>query len=1048
MKRNKLIVGSFALIALSAVLVTSPWKVFTSQGSYFKKSLPSLESASANDALAWLRERYIDVETVQPISAEKLQLIKSQVQKLERSKSIQFTEQGPDNIGGRTRAILPDRTNINRVWAGSVSGGLFVSTNRGDYWERVDNFINAGANPYVSGMTQTIDGTIYVATGSLQENVWPGSGIWYSTDFGDTWSQVPGTSNKTCSDVTSSDVDNYIWFTIGGSTGVKKWKIGETALTTKGNGNGECKTIQISKDGQVLVGGFGGNRTYISNDGGETWQAKYSTTVQPGLVSTNGVSRIEYAISATKNENDKYTMYAIRTGANLNGMNVSYDNGNTWDQFIGASGTPSNLDIYRDQGTYNSIVTVSPTNTNRILIGGIDIWQWEQTSNNPPSGGFEQMSFWALSPTSSKYVHADNHEMKWDNLNRLYVGNDGGIGITDDYGATWYPANRGYNVTQFYGIAFDRDGAVMGGAQDNGTMYNDHTLSTFKEFRSTLGGDGFECEISFFNPRIMFGSVYNNSISRSGDKGQNWSAFIPDTSSGFPALYTPFGSSNYPFHTELGLAEYYDLSSKDSVMFVCTKNYPAGSKIRIPSLTTGDSMNYTTPVALYFDDTLYYEPSLTQAGTLVVNTLNGQNIYLDNFMWTPFTSASGANPPLVGDSLMVNFPTGADTVVVGSLGNYFHYFGLNSATGETISMGNDTVAYNVAWDTLIVQDPYQSWFVVYSNTNGGELWGTRDALRLSAKTIKWVCLARGIGGPASGASNDNSNFDVEFSRDLDYCYILTNSGVTRLNGLKSVYSTDPMFYTKAGYHGGSNLTTPPTQITSKLLSGTGSYQGLAINPNNEDDIILFAGFSGTNRRSLNATSANPTFTSLMNITSANVACYDGIIDRNDADVIVVGTSEGVFITEDGGATWSNASAGFEGTPVFEVRQSWRSWSEGNGRPGEIYIGTYGRGIWSTDAYLGITENNAKGNSAFKTKLKTYPNPTTDNTTLTFDLEDRSNVYISVYNISGKLVKSISQKNVEAGSQTITIDGTDLMNGTYIVKFIAGKQNETVKFIKM
>ena len=73
--------------------------------------------------------------------------------------------------------------------------------------------------------------------------------------------------------------------------------------------------------------------------------------------------------------------------------------------------------------------------------------------------------------------------MEWTSTDRLYVGNDVCIGITNDYGMTWYPANRGYNVTQFYGIAFDKDGAVMGGTQDNGTLYNDHSLSTSK-FRS------------------------------------------------------------------------------------------------------------------------------------------------------------------------------------------------------------------------------------------------------------------------------------------------------------------------------------------------------------------------------------------------------------------------------------------------------------------------------------------------------------------------------------------------------------------------------------
>jgi hypothetical protein len=46
------------------------------------------------------------------------------------------------------------------------------------------------------------------------------------------------------------------------------------------------------------------------------------------------------------------------------------------------------------------------------------------------------------------------------------------------------------------------------------------------------------------------------------------------------------------------------------------------------------------------------------------------------------------------------------------------------------------------------------------------------------------------------------------------------------------------------------------------------------------------------------------------------------------------------------------------------------------------------------------------------------------------------------------MKRITEKNVSEGAQTLTIDGSSFQNGTYIVKFIAGKQNETVKFIKM
>jgi len=104
MKRNRIIIGSAGLLALTAVLAVSPWS-FNGSGSYSKKDLPTLESKSADDAKKWLEARYIDQETGLPITPQKLEWIRSQVRKSPVSKNISFMEQGPDNIGGRTRQI-------------------------------------------------------------------------------------------------------------------------------------------------------------------------------------------------------------------------------------------------------------------------------------------------------------------------------------------------------------------------------------------------------------------------------------------------------------------------------------------------------------------------------------------------------------------------------------------------------------------------------------------------------------------------------------------------------------------------------------------------------------------------------------------------------------------------------------------------------------------------------------------------------------------------------------------------------------------------------
>jgi hypothetical protein len=990
MNKKRYLIGSVVFAGILALGSIPYMDLNNAEGLYSKKRLNAIQNQSADEAITWLKARYVDQETGMPISNEKLAIINSQISKMKKSKVISFEPQGPDNIGGRTRAIQIDRTNNNRIWAGGVSGGVFVSNNRGNSWERVESYINngIGGSPFVSSMTQTIDGVLYVATGSNDEP-WGGNGVWYSTDFGQTWDKIPGTSN--CTEVESSDVDNYVWLTT--AQGLKKWKLGDASLTSTPVSSGACQALKVSKDGQVIVAAFGSNKTFVSTDGGASFIDQSGSITQNKV--PQGSPRIEYTISSIKNDDNKYTLYAVRTNNNLLGMHVSRDNGLTWKQFVGASAPPSDFDIYRNQGTYNSIVTVRSDDPTEILIGGIDIWKWKQTVDDPlngPSGGFEKVSMWMVSPNSPVYVHADNHEMKWDALNRLYVGNDGGIGVTDDAGATWYPANRGYNVTQFYGIAFDREGSVMGGTQDNGTLYNDHTLSTFQEFREVNGGDGFECEISHFNPKVMFSSVYYNSISRSGDRGVTWSSFTPDLPNSYPDAGTE-GTAFHPFHTEFILAEYFDLNSKDSVSFVATKNYEAGDLIRVPSLSSGDTMNFVAPTNLYFDDTLNYDPSLT-------------------------------------------------------VGN--ENFGKNTSTGELISMGSDTVLYNVAWDTLRVQDPFQSWFLVYVGANNGELWGTRNALRLSAANAQWVCVARGFGGPGFGGSNFNSNIDIEFSRDLQHLYISTSSGVTRVSGLGSIYTSQSNFATASGYGTGASTTLPTGTSQTRITSA--SYEGIAVNPNNANDLLLLAGFNGTNRRTTNASTATNTnlnSVALGSITSPGVACYDGIIDRLDSDVLVVGTSNGVFVSENGGASWENASTGFEGTPVFEVRQQWRSFDEGGYRAGEIYVGTYGRGIWSSSAYLGIGNKGDESNiSNFKTKLKAYPNPTNESTTLSFQLAKAGDVDLAVYSITGRLVKTINKKNMTSGENSIFIDCDDMPNGTYIVKFVSNKQVESVKFIKM
>ena len=82
------------------------------------------------------------------------------------------------------------------------------------------------------------------------------------------------------------------------------------------------------------------------------------------------------------------------------------------------------------------------------------------------------------------------------------------------------------------------------------------------------------------------------------------------------------------------------------------------------------------------------------------------------------------------------------------------------------------------------------------------------------------------------------------------------------------------------------------------------------------------------------------------------------------------------------------------------------------------------------------------------KLLTYPNPSNANTTLSFELSKGGSVDVAVYSITGRLVKQIKKSNMPSGENEVFIDAEDLPAGTYIIKLVSGKQNQSVKFMKL
>ncbi|MCK5519678.1 MAG: T9SS type A sorting domain-containing protein [Candidatus Marinimicrobia bacterium] len=76
----------------------------------------------------------------------------------------------------------------------------------------------------------------------------------------------------------------------------------------------------------------------------------------------------------------------------------------------------------------------------------------------------------------------------------------------------------------------------------------------------------------------------------------------------------------------------------------------------------------------------------------------------------------------------------------------------------------------------------------------------------------------------------------------------------------------------------------------------------------------------------------------------------------------------------------------------------------------------------------------------------YPNPFNTEFIIPFTLTETMDVEISLFNISGRKVKSIHNKNHTQGAYKIAIDANDIGSGIYLLKMIMGKTIRTQKIV--
>ncbi len=441
----------------------------------------------------------------------------NKLKKLQKvSRALKWTELGPGNIGGRIRAIVVDPHNANIVYLGSVSGGVWKTTDGGSSWFPLDDHMENLAvcslvmDPHNSNI-------IYAGTGEGFNNYdyIRGNGIFKSTDAGATWFQLSSTNiysffyvNRLAIDSTTNSL-----YAATRSGLFKSTDGGNTFTNPASSAGGNCMDVIVNYTSPATIfaafGLFSQSQIWRSTDGGITFSLNYQKS---------GMGRIVFAGSAS-NPSVAYASFMDLSTYGIGFMAYTNNSGNSWNQIsqIPGPSTDGNTTYVGKQGWYNNTLAVDPAKPGTIWAGGIDLWMstnsgtdWYRITNAYHQGD--------LKP----FVHADMHTLVFapSNRNIIYNGTDGGIYVTKDGGITWNAINNNLFITQFYsGAVAPADSIYYGGTQDNYTLKSTGGQS----WNPILGGDGGVVQIDYNNPDIIYAEQPNFTFFKSTNGGAKFS---------------------------------------------------------------------------------------------------------------------------------------------------------------------------------------------------------------------------------------------------------------------------------------------------------------------------------------------------------------------------------------------------------------------------------------------------------------------------------------------------------------------------------------------
>lgn len=430
---------------------------------------------------------------------------------------------GPNNLDGTTSAQFgPVTGRVNAVrysptdpandwWVGGATGGLMQTTNNGSTFVTKSDFWD-----YTYTSDIEIDPTnvnrMYVATGDYPGWWGYGMGLMRSTNGGSTWTQELVTELQGCevSDILiDPDDTGNILVTAGRGTGDTSgtgvWRSTDfgntwTRVISNFDSSGYTKLtsgIRVNNERWIYAGAGDGGVVKRSSDGGATW----STVFLP----SSGMT----VVAASKTHRDVvYAYVAISKDVAL--VYKSTDNGDNWTSIMGNLNT-----ITGDPGddtrqcTYNYLFDVintssAGTGNDILLLGMVDLFALVNPQGSTNWSWINGVS------GQTRNVHADYHGIAQHPTvkSTALIANDGGVwqmSYVSGFGFVFTSRNAALDLTEHvfnspHPDASNNPDFSLTGMWHLGCAWG----ASVNNWNSVSGGDGMWCAIDDTNPLLQY----------------------------------------------------------------------------------------------------------------------------------------------------------------------------------------------------------------------------------------------------------------------------------------------------------------------------------------------------------------------------------------------------------------------------------------------------------------------------------------------------------------------------------------------------------------